>query len=74
MPVHPNDLPRKRERMMALHDARSQMAKLNAQKRLQKAVNSRVIHTTDIDIKIGDQVLVSVKIPVAGAVHTAWST
>lgn len=58
MPIHPEELPKQRERMNALHIARQHMNHLTAKNRLSTAVNRQGTNATDRDILIGDAVLV----------------
>lgn len=57
MPLHPKELPDQRDRMSAVHSARSHMAKLTARTRMSTAVNLQVPAAADADLIICDPLL-----------------
>lgn len=64
MPVAPINLPAQRDRVMAMHAARQEMAKHVAKSRLERAVRSRVPGAADAVIRAGMSVLVYREKPV----------
>lgn len=58
MPIHPEELPAQRDRMNALHRARNHMTNLMARSKLIKASKLRVPNAVDLEINIGDPILV----------------
>lgn len=64
MPVTPVNLPGQRDRVMAMHAARDEMAKHVAKSRLERAARSRVPASADAIIRAGMSVLVYREKPV----------
>ena len=64
MPVTPRDLPKQKERMLALQNARSDMVKNIAKSRLSSARRMNVPRAVDSNVKIGMDVLVYRERPV----------
>lgn len=64
MPVAPVSLPAQRDRVMAMHAARNEMAKHVAKSRLERAARSRVPAAADAVIRAGTSVLVYREKPV----------
>lgn len=67
MPVHPEELPKQRERMSASHKAQQHISHLTSKARLPTAVNRRKTNATDEDMLIGDSV------PVYRDTHGCWT-